>query len=221
MKFILYSYYRSSTAYRARIALHHKNIPFEYHAVHLLNDGGEQNKPEYRHLNPMGGVPALVHGDRVLGQSRAIMEYLDAVHPENPLFPKDPYWHAKVSQICDNVNCEIHPLSNLRVTQYLEKNLAQTEDQRTQWIHYWWAAGLKATEEVLKETAGTYAVGGDVTMADMFIAPLIFTAHRFKIPLHDYPTFCRVADNALQLPAFKKAHPLRQPDTPPEMLIQD
>ena len=219
MKLILYSYFRSSTAFRARIALHYKNIPFEYRAVHLLNDGGEQNKPEYRKLNPTGGVPALIHEGKVIGQSRAIIEYLEQLAPSPALLPKDAYLRAKVDQICDTVNCEIHPLSNLRVTQYLGSHLQQNEDQQKAWIHHWWGIGLTAIESLLQDTAGDYAIGSEITMADVFLAPLIFTTNRFQIPLEKYPIFIRVAEKSLNHPAFVKAHPFRQPDTPSEMRI--
>ena len=219
MKFTLYSYFRSSTSYRARIALHHKNINFEYKPVHLLDEGGQQNKPEYRELNPMGGVPTLVHGPHVISQSRAIIEYLDYLLSQNPLQPEDLFLRARMRQICDNINCEMHPLSNLRVTQYLEREWQKDEPARIAWIHHWYKIGLSATEKLLEDTAGTYAIGSEVTMADLFLVPHIFTSNRFKVPLENYPILRRVTENALKLPAFEKAHPFRQPDTPAEMRI--
>ena len=133
---VLYNYFRSSASYRVRIALHHKRLPFEYKAVHLLNNGGEQNTAEYKNLNPAGEVPTLVHNGKALSQSMAILQYLDEVFPQHPLFPKDPFQKAKVIQFCEGINCT-QPYQNLRTTQVLEKDFQFSSEQKDKWMNYW------------------------------------------------------------------------------------
>ena len=213
----LYSYFRSSTAYRARIALNWKDLKYDYRAVHLLNNGGEQNSSDYRKINPIGGVPSLVHQGKVLSQSMAIIEYLDDVFPEKPLFPKGAYDRAKVKQICENINCDIHPLTNLKVMQYLEKNLNVSSENRERWILEWISKGLHATEQLLSSTAGMFSYGDEVSAADIFLVPQIFSANRFKVPLDPYPIIKKIHTQCVQLTAFKNAHPHAQPDTPEDL----
>jgi maleylacetoacetate isomerase len=215
--FVLYNYFRSSTSYRARIALHWKGIAFEYKPVHLLNNGGEQHSPEFRKINPMGGVPALVHKGQVLSQSRAIIDYLDEVHPTPPLYPQDPFLRARVRQICDSINCEIHPLTNLRVTQYLEKNFKLNAGDKEAWAQHWNQLGLTAVEKLLQSTAGKYSVGDQITAADCFVVPHVFSAKRLNVDLSPYPALLRVNEGCLKLKAFEDSHPHRQLDTPPEL----
>ena len=213
-KFILYNYFRSSTSYRARIALNLKGIAYEYKAVHLLNGGGEQHSAEYRRLNPQGEVPTLVHNGKAIAQSFAIIEYLEDVHKLPALFPEDPYLKAKVRQFCENINSFIHPLSNLKVLQKLEKDLKYTTEQKNEWVQHWYRQGFSALEEMLMEFSGTYCFGDQVTAADIMLIPCIFTAKRFQVNLDAYPLCLKINDNCLKLDAFKKAHPSRQPDTP-------
>lgn len=210
----LYSYFRSSTSYRARIALNLKGLSYDYRAVHLLNNGGEQNGIDYRKLNPIGGVPTLIHKGQIISQSMAIIEYLDEVFPQNPLFPKTPYERARMKQFCENINCDIHPLTNLKVMQYLEHQLNVASEAREKWIHNWISKGLEATEKLLEKTAAKYAFGNQVTAADVFLIPQVFSAHRFKVSLASYPLVQRVDENCAKLEAFTKAHPQNQPDTP-------
>lgn len=216
---VLYNYFRSSTSYRIRIALHWKGLPFEYRAVHLLKDGGEQNKSQYRSLNPMGGVPTLQHEGRVIAQTMAILEYLEERFPDRPLLPKDIYARALVRQICENINSDIHPLGNLKVTKYLSDQLGVSEEAKNQWLHHWITQGFTAVEKILERTAGTFAVGGEVTAADVFIVPQIVTAQRFHISIEPFPILKRIFETCSSLPAFQAAHPGRQIDTPAEFKI--
>jgi maleylacetoacetate isomerase/maleylpyruvate isomerase len=216
-EFKLYTYFRSSTAYRTRIALNYKNISFDQEAVHLLEGGGQQNKPEYRQLNPAGEVPTLIHNGKVLSQSFAIIEYLDDIAPNPRLFPKDPFERAKVRQICEHINCGVHPIANLKVQQYLTRELGATEEQKNRWIQYWIEQGMEALEKLLVSTAGTFAFGDELTAADLFIVPQVFSARRFGVNMDNYLTIKRVNETALKLDCFLKAHPHLQPDTPTEL----
>jgi len=211
---ILYNYFRSSTSYRARIALHYKNLKFDYRPVHLLNDGGEQHKSEYISLNSMSEVPTLVHGKLTLSQSVAIIEYLDEVFPAPPLFPDDPARKALVRQFCENINSFLHPLSNLKVLQHLESRHGYTQDDKAQWVSLWAAKGLTALEDILKKNSGTYCFGDEITTADLFLVPQVFSAQRFKVDLNPYPLLMKINETCLKHEAFIKAHPLRQVDTP-------
>jgi maleylacetoacetate isomerase/maleylpyruvate isomerase len=223
-KLVLYNYFRSSTSYRVRLALEVKQLPFEYKAIHLLNNGGEQHSAEYRALNPMGGVPTLVHeinGKKlVLGQSIVICEYLDDAFPQSyQLFSKDPYKKALIKQFCENINADTHAYGNLRTIKYLEQNFGANEEQKTQWIHNWTIAGLTACEKMLEQHAGKFCFGDDITAADAFLIPQIFTALRFKVPLESFPKITQIVNHCNSLEAFKKAHPHRQVDTPAELRI--
>jgi len=213
----LYNYFRSSTSYRARIALHLKKLDFEYKPIHLLNNGGEQHTAEYRALNPVGGVPTLVHDEKIISQSFAIIEYLDEAFPQSyQLLPQDSYLRAKVRQVCENINADIHPLQNLKLMQYLEKKHGYTQDQKDEWAQKWIHEGLAATEKILVATTKTYAFGDQVTAADLFIVPQIFSSLRFKVDMSKYPILSKINDNCLKLEAFQKAHPGKQIDTPSE-----
>lgn len=210
---VLYNYYRSSTSYRARIALHLKNLPFEYRAVSLIKDGGEQHKPEYQKLNPAGEVPTLIHGDHVIAQSMAVIEYLDEVFPTTPLFPKNAGDRAKVRQICEGMNCG-HSLTNLKVQNYLERELSVIAEKKSQWVIHWISKICESTEKLISATAGKYSFGDTVTAADVFLIPQLFSAQRFHVNLAPYPTLTRVNEECLKLEAFQKAHPSQQIDMP-------
>jgi len=213
-EFILHNYFRSSTSYRARIALNYKNIPFEYKAVHLLK--GEQFSPEYRKLNPIGGIPTLIHNGKVIPDSYAIIEYLEEIAPTPPLLPKDPYIRARIRQVCEIVNSSMHPMGNLKVLRHLEETMGYTQEQKDIWVQYWGHIGLDALEKNLQEFAGIYSFGDTITMADLFIVPQIVTCQRFKIDTGKYKLLTKIFDNCQKLEAFVKAHPFRQPDTPEE-----
>lgn len=211
----LYNYFRSSTSYRVRIALHLKNLSFEYLPVHLLNNGGEQNQSDYRKLNPVGGVPTLIHDDKVISQSFAIIEYLDEAFPQTyQLMPQDPYQKAKIRQVCENINADLHPLQNLKLMQYLEKKHGYAQEQKDEWAQKWIHEALTATESILTATTGQYAFGDQITAADLFIVPQLFSSERFKVDISKYPTLFKVNENCLKLEAFKKSHPSNQIDSP-------
>jgi maleylacetoacetate isomerase len=213
----LYNYYRSSTSYRARAALYYKNINFEYIPVHLLNDGGEHKKQQYREINPMSGVPTLTHNGKSISQTMAIFEYLEDTFPTPALFPKDFYLKAKVRQICENISCELHPLSNLRVMQYLEKKHSYTSDEKQKWIQHWNLVGLEATEKALVSTAGEFSVGDQISAADFFITTHLYSARRFEVDLSAFKNILKVEQKCLGFEFFKKAHPHVQIDTLEEL----
>lgn len=215
---VLYNYFRSSTSYRARIGLHLKNLSYVYKPIHLLNNGGEQHTLEYRKLSPAGEVPTLVHGSNVLGQSMAILEYLDEVFPQHPLFPKNPLEKAHMRQVCEGINCS-HSLQNLKVLQFLEKEFGFSQEQKDQWTAEWIGRILLSTEKLISETAGDFAFGNSVSAADAFIVPQMFSAQRFKVETKKYALLTRINDNCLKHPAFVKAHPFRQIDTPADLRL--
>lgn len=215
-EFTLYSYFRSSASYRVRIALHLKGIKFKYNPVHLLNEGGEQYRTEYKQLNPAAEVPTLVHDGYTLSQSMAIVEYLDQVQPEPRLIPLDPKKGGKVRQFCENINSGIQPLQNLKTVAYLEKEFGFTTEQKEKWMHHWMLLNLQTLESSLNGS-GTYCFGGEVTAADVFLIPQLFAVKRFGVSLDSYPNIRRIEENCLKLEAFKKAYPLSQPDTPDDL----
>lgn len=208
----LYNYYRSSASYRVRIALHWKGLDFEYIPVHLVKSGGQQHSAEYRSLNPMGHVPTLVHDGFVLAESMAIVDYLDRIWPERPLFPRDTRQRARVIQICEIVNSGIQPYQNAKILTDFEKSSGWDKEQRENWVRHWVGSGLDSLEKVLETSAGTFAVGGEVTAAEMFIVPQLFGARRYKIDIAKYPIISRVEKAVIELEPFKKAHPERQVD---------
>ena len=214
----LYNYFRSSTSYRVRIALELKNLKYEYIPIHLLNNGGEQNHSAYRSINPQGGVPSLVYNDKVISQSMAIVEFLDELYPNiNQLFPNDLYQKAKIRQICENINADIHPIQNLRVFKYLEKKFNADQNTKEEWAQKWIQDGFAATEKILESTRSQYCFGDQVTAADVFLIPQMVSAERFKVDLKKFPILFKIYENCLQLDAFKKSHPFCQIDTPEEL----
>ena len=207
----LYGYFRSSAAYRVRIALNLKKLPYAQQAVHLTRDGGWQWSEEYRAVNPQKRVPALVlsTGD-VLLQSLAIVEYLDEVHPEPPLLPADAIARAHVRAVAQIMACDIHPLNNLAALNYLKGPLKQDQAAVDDWYRHWVTQGFDAIEALLHP--GPYAFGAQVTMADLCLVPQVFNARRFKIDMGKYPKIAAVDAACLKLPAFDKARPENQPD---------
>lgn len=215
-KLILFNYFRSSTSYRARIALHWKGLDFDYKPVHLLNNGGEQHLAEYRQLNPAGEVPTLMHGQRVIAQSMAIIQYLDEVFPQQALFPKEAFQKAKVFQFCENINCG-HSVHNLKVLSFLEKEFGADQGKKDLWLKEWMGRVFESSEKLLSQTAGKHCFGDTVTAADVFLVPHVFSAARFNVDTSKYSTITRVCENALKLEAFIKAHPMKQIDTPADL----
>lgn len=210
----LYSYFRSSAAYRVRIALNLKGLPYEYASVHLLRGGGEQLSAEYRRICPDGIVPSLVDGDAVLRQSLAIIEYLEEVHPNPPLLPSAPVDRAHVRAIALQVACEIHPLNNLRVLKYLKHELGVTDEAKDAWYKHWVENGFTAIEAQLASDArtGKFVFGDAPTMADLALVPQVFNAIRFNVDMQPYPTIQRIYEEATRHEAFVRAAPSEQPD---------
>jgi maleylpyruvate isomerase len=207
----LYSYFRSSAAYRVRIALNLKNMPYEMVPVHLTKDGGQQRKPDFVAVNPQMRVPALVldSGD-VLTQSLAIIEYLDEIQPEPPLLPADALARAKVRAVAQIVACDIHPLNNLVALQYLKRTLKHEQPDIDAWYHHWVIEGFKAIEAML--APAPYACGAQVTLADLCLVPQVFNARRLKVPLDAFPKIVAADAACLKLAAFDKARPENQSD---------
>jgi len=208
----LYSYFRSSAAYRVRIALNIKGIAYETVPVHLIKDGGHNKRPEFRAVNPQMRVPALVTpaGD-VLIQSLAIIEYLEETHPEPALLPKDAIARARVRALADLIACDIHPLNNTSPLRYLKNSMGQEQSAIDAWYHHWIVTGFEAIEELL--TPGPYACGNAVTLADLCLVPQISNARRLKVPLERFPKIVGVDSACLKLMAFDRARPENQPDS--------
>jgi maleylpyruvate isomerase len=207
----LYGYFRSSAAYRVRIALNFKGVPHEHAFVHLLRDGGGQKSPDYMALNPQALVPALEVDDReVLTQSLAIIEYLEEVHPDPPLLPGDAAARAHVRAIALAVACDIHPLNNLRVLQYLRHQMGQGKEAVDDWYRHWIETGFEAIEKMIGE--GGYCFDGRPTLADVCLVPQVFNARRYDIDLEPWPRIRKVEETCGALPAFSAAHPSMQPD---------
>jgi maleylpyruvate isomerase len=207
----LYSYFRSSAAYRVRIALNLKGLPYEMVPIHLTKDGGRQHAPEYRAINPQARVPSLeVSNGNILTQSMAIIEYLDETHPEPPLLPADALDRAQVRAIAQLIACDIHPLNNLVALQYLKRQLKHEQAQVDVWYHHWITEGFAALETLLG--GGPYAWGASVTLADVCLVPQVANARRFKISLDKFPKIVAAETACLKLPAFDRARPENQPD---------
>jgi len=211
----LYSYFRSSAAYRVRIALNLKGLRYETVPIHLLKSGGEQYGTEYRALNPEALVPVLVDENLPpLSQSLAIIEYLEETHPAPPLLPSDAAGRARVRSLALAVACDIHPLNNLRVLRYLSKELGIAEDARNLWYRHWVELGLAAIEAQLagSSATGLYCHGDTPTMADLCLVPQVANAQRLSCDLSGMPTVMRINETCLELEAFMKASPAMQPD---------
>jgi maleylpyruvate isomerase len=210
----LWDYFRSSAGYRVRIALGLKGLAVERVPVHLRRDGGQQRSARYRAINPAGLVPALEVEGGVLGQSLAIIEYLEETHPEPPLLPASPLLRAQVRAAALAVACDIHPLNNLRVLDYMEGPLGQDKPARDAWYRHWIAEGLGALEAQLatRPQGGPYAFGAAPTLADCCLVPQLYNARRFTCPLEAYPTLLAIEAACNALPAFQAARPERQSD---------
>jgi maleylacetoacetate isomerase len=207
----LYTYFRSSAAYRVRIALNLKGLPYEMVAVHLTKDGGQQHRPEFHAVNPQERVPALaLSSGEVLTQSLAIIEYLDDIAPEPPLLPADALARAKVRAIAQMVACDIHPLNNLIALQYLKRAMKHEQAEIDAWYHHWVIEGFKAIEAMI--SPAPYTCGSHVSLADTCLIPQVFNARRLKVPLDQFPKIVAVETACLKLPAFDRARPENQPD---------
>ena len=208
----LYGFWRSSAAYRVRIALALKGVEWESVAVDLPADG--QRRPDFLALNPQALVPALEDGGAVLAQSLAILEYLEETRPEPALLPAGAAARAEIRRLAAMVACDIHPLGNLRVLRYLRSDLGADEAAVTAWIHHWIGEGFRAMEALLAGRAGRFCHGDAPTLADVCLVPQMYNARRFGLDLAPYPTLVRVDAACTALPAFAAAAPEAQPDRP-------
>jgi maleylacetoacetate isomerase len=207
----LYSYFRSSAAFRVRIALNLKGLAFEYLPVDLLKQ--EQKSESFMQYNPQGLVPALaLDNGEVLAQSVAIIEWLEESRPEPALLPADILERARVRSMVNNICCDVHPLCNVSVTNYLKKEYNAESADTLLWYTTWMHRGFSAIEQVLAKNKVLYSFGDTPGMADIFLAPQVYNARRFNIPLDDFPHLVRVVDNCMQLDAFAQAAPEAQPD---------
>ncbi|NNF51100.1 MAG: maleylacetoacetate isomerase [Gammaproteobacteria bacterium] len=210
----LHSYWRSTAAYRVRIALNLKNLDYELMPVHLVRDGGEQHKPAFRGLNPQGRVPLLEHDGTRISQSLAIVEYLDEVFKEPPLLPDDAHGRARVRSLAQLVACDIHPLNNLSVLAYLKGEFGADKDQVGEWYGHWIEQGFTALEQRLnsEDAGGEFCHGARPGIADLCLVPQVYNARRFNIDIGSYHRILEIDSACMALPAFQRAAPERQPD---------
>jgi maleylacetoacetate isomerase len=207
----LYTYFRSSAAYRVRIALNLKGLTPEMVSIHLQKEGGLNKKPEYRAVNPQMRVPALrLDSGEVLTQSLAIIEYLDEVVPEPPFLPRDPVARAKVRALAQLIACDIHPLNNTSPLRYLKYELGQDQAKIDRWYNHWILEGFEALEAIVGP--GPYTFGSIVTLADICLVPQVYNARRLKVPLDRFPKLVAIDAACAKLAAFERARPENQPD---------
>ncbi|WP_163649314.1 maleylacetoacetate isomerase [Modicisalibacter sp. 'Wilcox'] len=213
---VLYGYWRSSAAYRVRIALNLKQVEVEHRSVHLVRDGGEQHAPAYRRRNPEGLVPLFIDSDGTcLSQSLAIIEYLDETRPGPRLLPEDPVARARSRSLAQVIACEIHPLDNLRVLQYLKRELGVEEPDKLRWYRHWVAQGLAALESRVAEWSTPFSLGERPGLVELCLVPQLYNARRFDCPLDDYPALAALDTRARELEAFARAAPEVQADAVP------
>lgn len=211
----LYSYWRSSAAYRVRIALNLKGMEYAIAPVHLVRDGGEQHHDDYRRLNPQQLVPTLVDGRHVLRESLAIIEYLEEAYPATPrLLPRNALACARVRAVAQMVACDIHPIGNLRVLQYLQRELGASDEQKATWSRHWIELGFDAIESVLDGSpgGGKFCEGDAPTLADCCLVPQVYNARRFGVDMALYPVITRIDAACATLDAFQRAAPEAQAD---------
>ncbi|KAI9487173.1 MAG: maleylacetoacetate isomerase [Benjaminiella poitrasii] len=209
---ILYNYYRSSASWRIRIALEWKGIEYEYKAINLLTK--QNHTEEYSKLNPAQKLPALITKDGdFLAQSQAIIEYLEEAYPDRPMLPKSPVERAHVREICQIIACDIHPLQNLGV---LRRVGGDDEQKKKEWANTSITLGFKALERRLEKLSDTYCVGNSITMADIFLVPMVSNANRWDVDMSQFPIITRITNTLQNLPEFIAASPQKQPDCPKE-----
>ncbi|MGE6662766.1 maleylacetoacetate isomerase [Pseudomonas sp. NPDC077408] len=208
----LYGYWRSSAAYRVRIALNLKGLAFENLLVHLVKDGGQQRSADYKALNPQGLVPLLVDGDERISQSLAILEYLEEVFPLPALLPDDPADRARVRSLALHIACDLHPLNNLRVLQYLSGPLGIADEAKQRWIQHWIHTGLASVEEGLAAFDGKLSLGRRPGYLEACLIPQVYNARRFACDLSQYPRILQMTELCESLEAFANAAPEVQPD---------
>jgi len=212
---VLYDYWRSSASYRVRIALHLKGLAFEQSAVNLVQDGGQQHTDKYRALNPQGMVPALFHKGQVITQSLAICEYLEAEFPGNPLLPSDPVHQAAARAMALSIACDIHPLNNLRVQQYLKGRLDISTEDTVSWMNHWVSVGFESIEARLQNTEkrGLCSMGDQPGLVECFLVPQVYNAERFECDLSGFPEIQRITTYCRALASFVAAAPESQADS--------
>lgn len=210
----LYDYWRSSAAYRVRIALNLKGLPYQVVPIHLVQDGGQQHSAEYRALNPQQLLPLLVDGDQRIAQSLAILEYLEERYPQPALLPREQGERAQVRSLALHIACDIHPLNNLRVLQYLSNTLGVEAAAKDAWYRHWVETGLAAVEEGLQRLPGTLSLGERPGYLEACLIPQVYNARRFNCDLHAYPRILAVVERCNSLEAFQRAAPEVQPDAP-------
>lgn len=210
----LYTFFRSSASYRVRIALNLKSIPYEQAAIHLRRGGGEQFSSAYKAINPQALVPALEDNGRIFTQSLAIIEYLEETHPNPPLLPTDAADKALVRSMAMVIACEVHPIQNLRVLNYVKKEYGQTDERVNRWAQHWIDLGLTALERMVlaQPKRGQFCFGGTPTLADICLIPQLGNARRYGCDVSKYPTIMTIEKNCMELPAFADAAPEKQPD---------
>lgn len=208
----LYGYWRSSAAYRVRIALNLKGLAYENLPVHLVKDGGQQHSADYRALNPQGLVPLLIDGDERIGQSLAIFEYLDEIFPLPPLLPDDPADRARVRSLALHIACDVHPLNNTRVLQYLSGTLGVDDEVKNEWVRHWITTGLASFEQGLAPFEGRLSLGKRPGYLEACLIPQVYNARRFACDLTAYPRILEMVERCETLEAFAKAAPEVQPD---------
>ncbi len=208
----LHSFFRSSASHRVRIGLALKGLSFDYRPVHLIRN--EQASEAFETLNPHRAVPVLVDGEHVLTQSLSILEYLEETHPEPPLLPSTPHERARVRSLAQDMACDLHPLTNLRVLRYLVQQLGAGEDVKNAWVRHWVEQGLGAIEERLNadKATGMFCHGYGPGLADCVLVPQVVVAQRFGCPLDHVPKVMRIFEACMGLPAFQQAHPDQCPD---------
>ena len=206
----LYTYFRSSAAYRVRIALNLKGLNADYIPVHLLNNGGEQHSDAYKAVNPSELVPSLVNNEFQLSQSLSILEYLEERYPETALLPQDIQQRALVRAFSLAIACDIHPLNNLRVLQYLSGTLEVTDEQKNTWYRHWVDTGFKTLETLLHSSNGRFCFGDQPTFADCCLIPQVYNALRFNVDITAYPKIASIYQHCNTLAAFQQAAPEAQ-----------
>jgi maleylacetoacetate isomerase len=207
----LYSFFRSSAAYRVRIALNIKGLGYETIPIHLQKDGGHNKRPEFRAVNPLMRVPALtLDSGEVLTQSLAIIEYIDEIHPQPPLLPRDPVDRARVRAMAQLIACDIHPLNNTSPLRYLKSELGQDQSKIDAWYQHWILNGFDALEAMVEP--GPYSLGAEVTLADICLVPQVANARRFKVPFDRFPKIVAIDAACAKVAAFEQARPENQPD---------